>query len=100
MKFVKVSDTQYLNLSHINYIRYDPDDGDSVVHFGDDNLLHLDTDETKKLLKVVEEFSAVSLEEVYHRFGIPWPPQFKVKEEDKIAINNVVQLEKPQESGE
>lgn len=97
MKFVKVSDTQYLNLSHINYIRYDPDDGDSVVHFGDDNLLHLDTDETKKLLKVVEEFSAVSLEEVYHRLGFPWPPQSLIKEEDKIAV---VPLEKPQESGE
>lgn len=100
MKFVKVSDTQYINLSNINYIRYDPDDGDSVVHFGDANFLHLDTDETKKLLKVVEEFSAVSLEEVYHRLGFPWPPQFEVKEEDKIAINNVVRLEKPQESGD
>lgn len=98
MKFVKVSDTQYLNLSHINYIRYDPDDGDSVVHFGDDNLLHLDTDETKKLLKVVDEFSAVSIEEVYHRYGIPWSPQFK--EDELIAVNKVRQLEKTKESGE
>ena len=77
MKFVKVSDTQYLNLSHINYIRYDHDDGDSVVHFGDGNLLHLDTDETKKLLNAVDEFSAVSIEELYNRYGIPLPPQFK-----------------------
>ena len=97
MKFVKVSDTQYLNLSHINYIRYDPDDGDSVVHFGDDNLLHLDTDETQKLLKVVEEFSTVSIEEVYHRLGFPWPPQSQIKEDYKIAV---VPLEKTQESGE
>ena len=77
MKFVKVSDTQYLNLSHINYIRYDPDDGDSVVHFIDDKLLQLDTDETKKLLNAVDEFTAVSIEELYTRYGIPLPPQFK-----------------------
>lgn len=61
MKFVKLSDNQYVNLDRVDYIVADPDNKDCVVYFNDDNKLYLDDDQASILLKVVDEISAVNL---------------------------------------
>lgn len=67
-----------MNLDRVDYIVADPDDKDCVVYFNDDNNLYLDEAQTSKLLKVVDEFSAVNKKEI-------------------IAINNVPPLDKTPE---
>lgn len=74
MKFAKISDNQYINLDHVSFVKFDPDDGDCVAYFGDsDAKMYFDKDVAGNLKKVLDDRVLTTTEELYKRFGIPWP---------------------------
>ena len=80
MKFVKLSENQYLNLDHVSAVKYDSNDGDCMVYFVDGDVkMYLEKDAADILKKFLEDRRLSTTEELFKRYGIPWPP----KEDDK-----------------
>ncbi len=85
MKFVKLSENQYINLDQVSAVKYDPDDagdGDCMVYFVDGDMkMYLEKDAADILKKFLEDRRLSTTEELFKRYGIPWPPP---KEDDLL----------------